>query len=100
MYVWSKLQNVNIQPLLGVVLFQGELGVVSPWMEQGDLDQYLRDQVGFDRYKMVSQTLPALQILSKWFVVCSIGFRRVVSSQCWDGRPRFIEVINQLLIIK
>lgn len=51
--MWSKLQHSNVQSLLGVVTFQGELGMVSPWMEQGDLDQYIKDHPNVERYQLV-----------------------------------------------
>ena len=53
MYIWSKLQHVNIQPLLGVVMFQGELGMVSPWMEHGDLGKYIETNSNVERYQLV-----------------------------------------------
>ncbi|KAF8597462.1 kinase-like protein [Ceratobasidium sp. AG-I] len=62
MYMWSKLQNHNVQALLGVVVFQGELGVVSPWMELGDLDQYLKDHTNLDKYWLVRRALPLLSV--------------------------------------
>ena len=71
MYIWSKLQNPNVQALLGVVVFQGELGVVSPWMKFGDLDQYLKDHADLDRYKFVREAQPS--ILSTFQLGCSVS---------------------------
>lgn len=52
-YVWSRLNHVNVQQLLGVVVFQGGLGMVSPWMELGNLQQYIEDHPLVERYPMV-----------------------------------------------
>ncbi|KAF8594853.1 hypothetical protein BDV93DRAFT_409078, partial [Ceratobasidium sp. AG-I] len=40
-YVWSKARHENVQELSGVIMFQGHLGMVSPWMENGNLQKYL-----------------------------------------------------------
>ncbi|KAG8740916.1 hypothetical protein FRC10_003575 [Ceratobasidium sp. 414] len=50
LYVWSKTKHENVQQLLGVVVFQGHLGMVSPWMDNGNLEEYIRKYPGADRY--------------------------------------------------
>ncbi|KAG8688953.1 hypothetical protein FRC11_004433 [Ceratobasidium sp. 423] len=42
-YNWSKLVHPNVQQLMGVVMFQDRLGMVSRWMEYGSLRDFLRD---------------------------------------------------------
>ncbi|KAG8757198.1 hypothetical protein FRC11_004728 [Ceratobasidium sp. 423] len=34
-YNWSKLDHENVNKLMGVIMFQERLGMVSEWMEQG-----------------------------------------------------------------
>ncbi|CAE6410800.1 unnamed protein product [Rhizoctonia solani] len=41
-YAWSKLYHQNVHELLGVTMFRGRLGMVSKWMGNGNLSQYLR----------------------------------------------------------
>ncbi|KAF8596178.1 kinase-like protein, partial [Ceratobasidium sp. AG-I] len=52
LYMWSKAKHNNIQELLGVILFQGRLGMVSLWMANGNLQSYLRRNPGVDRYPL------------------------------------------------
>lgn len=56
MYIWSKLRHPNVQALLGIVIFQGELGMVSPWMEHGNLAKYLLENPNVERYGLVCLT--------------------------------------------
>lgn len=53
LYIWSKVEHMNVQKLIGVIMFQGRLGMISPWMEKGDLRKYLRSHPGADRYQLV-----------------------------------------------
>ncbi|KAG8792909.1 hypothetical protein FRC12_004495 [Ceratobasidium sp. 428] len=41
LYAWSKLKHEHVLPLLGVVNYRGSIGLVSPWMHNGSLPQYL-----------------------------------------------------------
>lgn len=59
-YFWSRLRHVNVQQLLGIVIFRGGLGMVSPWMERGDLRQYIDEHPNVDRYPLVCPTLAML----------------------------------------
>ena len=52
-YSWSKLQHPNVQLLLGIIIFQGKLGMVSPWMEQGHLQRYIAVHPNVERYSLV-----------------------------------------------
>ncbi|CAE7114213.1 unnamed protein product [Rhizoctonia solani] len=53
LFYWSRMQHRNIHELMGVVLFRGQyLGMVSEWMENGNLQKYLRNHPGADRYQL------------------------------------------------
>ncbi|KAG8731858.1 hypothetical protein FRC10_001400, partial [Ceratobasidium sp. 414] len=52
LYVWSKIKHQNVQELMGIVVFQGRLGMVSPWMENGNLAEYVQRYPGVDRYEL------------------------------------------------
>ena len=55
LYYWSRMEHKNIHKLMGVILFKDEyLGMVSEWMENGNLHNYLRKHPGADRYQLVS----------------------------------------------
>ncbi|KAG8740919.1 hypothetical protein FRC10_003578 [Ceratobasidium sp. 414] len=51
-YTWSKAQHKNVQELLGVIMFQGQLGMVSPWMDNGNLEEYIRKNPDVDRHDL------------------------------------------------
>lgn len=53
LWMWSKTKHVNVQELSGIILFQGQLGMVSPWMDHGNLQEYLRKHLDVDRYQLV-----------------------------------------------
>ncbi|CAE6425524.1 unnamed protein product [Rhizoctonia solani] len=54
-YHWSKLDHENVNKLMGVIMFQERLGVVSEWMEYGNLRQYLNRNPGANRLKLCIQ---------------------------------------------
>ncbi|CAE6465996.1 unnamed protein product [Rhizoctonia solani] len=41
LYVWSKCRHPNIQELIGITEHRGHIAMVSPWMENGDLNRFL-----------------------------------------------------------
>ncbi|KAG8729729.1 hypothetical protein FRC10_003487 [Ceratobasidium sp. 414] len=52
LYTWSKAKHKNVQELLGVIMFQGQLGMVSPWMDNGNLEEYIQKNPGVDRHDL------------------------------------------------
>ncbi|CAE7174463.1 unnamed protein product [Rhizoctonia solani] len=53
LHYWSQMEHKNIHRLMGVILFKDEyLGMVSEWMENGDLHKYLRYHPTTDRYQL------------------------------------------------
>ncbi|KAG9101946.1 hypothetical protein FRC06_002458, partial [Ceratobasidium sp. 370] len=63
LYVWSKTKHKNVQQLLGVVVFRGHLGMVSPWMDNGNLEEYIRKYPGADRYGLCVQVARGVSYL-------------------------------------
>lgn len=53
LYNWSKARNDNIQQLLGIVMFQERLGMVSIWRLNGNMQQYIEKNPGVERYPLV-----------------------------------------------
>ncbi|CAE6433640.1 unnamed protein product [Rhizoctonia solani] len=61
-YTWSRMAHPNIHPLMGIIIFKGhQLGMVSQWMENGSLREYMRRNPWFDRYQMCMQVASALK---------------------------------------
>lgn len=52
---WSKARHENIQELLGIVMHQDRLGMVSLWMHNGNLQQYIEKNPNVDRYPLCLQ---------------------------------------------
>ncbi|KAH7338742.1 kinase-like domain-containing protein [Rhizoctonia solani] len=60
-YLWSRLVHPNVHQLTGVIIFKGYyLGMVSQWMENGDLREYMRKDPDFDRYQTCIQVTKGL----------------------------------------
>ncbi|CAE6461817.1 unnamed protein product [Rhizoctonia solani] len=53
LYSWSKTQHNNVLELFGLAHFRGNIVMISPWMEFGDLRDYLKQNPGVDRLSMV-----------------------------------------------
>lgn len=53
LYTWSRCQHPNVLRLLGLVEFRDQIGMVSDWVEEGNLPSYLSSHPEADRYQMV-----------------------------------------------
>lgn len=69
-YMWSQLRHPNVQELLGIIVFQDGLGMVSPWMEQGNLQQYIEAHPEAARHPFVCATSTTVYPIS--YVVSSV----------------------------
>ncbi|CAE6462405.1 unnamed protein product, partial [Rhizoctonia solani] len=54
-YSWSKLDHENVNKLLGITIFRERLGMVSEWMENGNLRQYIRRNNDVNRHELCIQ---------------------------------------------
>ncbi|QRV82259.1 Serine/threonine-protein kinase [Ceratobasidium sp. AG-Ba] len=52
MYTASKLIHPNVIRVTGLVLFHNSLAIISPWMENGIITQYLTNNPEVDRCKL------------------------------------------------
>ncbi|KAG9122903.1 hypothetical protein FRC07_000526 [Ceratobasidium sp. 392] len=50
LYYWSKLKHENVLGLLGFAMFQGQLAMISRWMENGTLNDFIRKHPEEDRW--------------------------------------------------
>ncbi|CAE6512592.1 unnamed protein product [Rhizoctonia solani] len=62
-YNWSKLVHQNVHQLMGVVMFQGRLGMVSEWMEYGSLREYAKHHACVDRFPLYIQVATGLSYI-------------------------------------
>ncbi|KAJ3562183.1 hypothetical protein NP233_g9738 [Leucocoprinus birnbaumii] len=66
----SLLSCPNIEPLLGVFLYDdGNVGLVSPWTECGDLSQHLKANPDADRIRLILDVASGLQYLHQHNVI-------------------------------
>ncbi|KAG8699584.1 hypothetical protein FRC08_005212 [Ceratobasidium sp. 394] len=63
LYVWSKYQHLNLLELFGFAQFRGRIAMVSPWMENGNLSQYVSRNPGVDRCRLCVQVCEGLTYL-------------------------------------
>ncbi|KAF8598349.1 kinase-like protein, partial [Ceratobasidium sp. AG-I] len=63
LYMWSKAKHENVHELMGIVMFQGRLGMISPWMENGNLQEYILKNPDVDRYKLCSDVAAGVEYL-------------------------------------
>ncbi|CAE7082735.1 unnamed protein product [Rhizoctonia solani] len=65
---WSKLDHPNILEFLGLAVFQGQLVMVSPWMQCGDVVEYAK-QRGVNRCSLCLQLSSAVAYMHGMHVV-------------------------------
>ncbi|QRV94408.1 Tyrosine kinase family catalytic domain protein [Ceratobasidium sp. AG-Ba] len=52
LYTWSKCKHVNVQPLLGLAMFRGQVGMIAEWELSGSMPEYLDQHPDVDRCVM------------------------------------------------
>ncbi|KAG9082157.1 hypothetical protein FRC06_005195, partial [Ceratobasidium sp. 370] len=62
-HAWAKCDHENVLELFGLVQHRGKLAVVSPWMENGNLRQYLSKKPDVDRLDLCLQITKGLAYL-------------------------------------
>ncbi|CAE7103955.1 unnamed protein product [Rhizoctonia solani] len=64
LFLWSRMDHPNIHRLQGVSLFRDwYLGVVSEWMDNGNLYQHLRKYPDADRYQLCADVASGLEYM-------------------------------------
>ncbi|CAE6441168.1 unnamed protein product, partial [Rhizoctonia solani] len=63
-YYWSRMNHPHVHQLRGVLKFRENcLGMVSEWMDNGNLREYIRKNDNVDRYEMIHGDLKAINVL-------------------------------------
>ncbi|CAE6501152.1 unnamed protein product [Rhizoctonia solani] len=64
LYLWSRMSHPNIHRLQGVILFRDQyLGMVSEWMDNGNLHEYLLKHPEADRYQLCIHVASGLEYM-------------------------------------
>ncbi|CAE6440093.1 unnamed protein product [Rhizoctonia solani] len=69
LHTWSKCNHPNVMPLLGLAEFRGRIGMVSPWMWNGNLPCYLEKTKGVNRHHLCVQICEGLSYLHRIGIV-------------------------------
>ncbi|KAF8602916.1 kinase-like protein [Ceratobasidium sp. AG-I] len=69
LYAWSKCKHRNIAELLGMAAFRNQIAMVSPWMTNGTMPQYLNQNPSACRFKISIQIAMAVEYLHSIDVV-------------------------------
>ncbi|KAF8593330.1 kinase-like protein [Ceratobasidium sp. AG-I] len=62
-YMWSKAKHPNVHELMGIMMFQERLGMVSMWMDNGNLRDYIRENPSVNRYRLCGQIAAGVSYL-------------------------------------
>ena len=58
--VWKALRHPNVLPLLGVTMTENQFVMVSEWMTNGSINEYVRAEINADRLELVCFPLRVL----------------------------------------
>ncbi|QRV89080.1 kinase domain protein [Ceratobasidium sp. AG-Ba] len=95
LYTWSRLKHKNIVELLGLAEFRNHIAMVSPWMENGTLLQYIKRCPNADRYQLCVDIIGGVTYLhengtvhgdikSSNVVVCREGVAKLTDFGCTE----------------
>ncbi len=63
--MWSRLSHPNVLPFYGIYKVDERLGsvcLVSPWMESGNVNEYLKEQPEAPRLPLVRRSVCLLRV--------------------------------------
>ena len=56
---WKALNHPNVLPLLGVTMDKDQFVMMSEWMVNGNINEYIKTHKGVDRFELVRFTRTA-----------------------------------------
>ncbi|KAF9257177.1 kinase-like protein [Marasmius fiardii PR-910] len=83
--LWTQLNHPNILPFLGVntMLFPGKLALVTPWMVNGSITEFLKVNPDYDKLRAISEIAAGIMYLHSHNIVhgCIKGSDILVDEQ-------------------
>ncbi|KAG8697578.1 hypothetical protein FRC08_006441 [Ceratobasidium sp. 394] len=95
-HAWSKCDHKNVLALFGLAQHRGRLAIISPWMENGTLPEYVAKRPEVDRLDLCLQITEGLEYLHKGDMIHGDlkGYNILVSE---DGVPKLADFGNTKL---
>jgi hypothetical protein len=63
---WKTLRHPNVLPLIGVTMSETQFAMISDWMENGNINEFVKAHPGANRLELVGisfmVSLPSLHI--------------------------------------
>ncbi|CAE6417995.1 unnamed protein product [Rhizoctonia solani] len=60
LYNWFKAKHRNVLELYGIALYNGQIAMISPWMDNGNLRNYVNSRPEVNRWAMCCQVAEGL----------------------------------------
>lgn len=51
--MWKFLRHPNILPLIGVTMSEARFAMISDWMTNGNINEFVKTHPGVDRFGLV-----------------------------------------------
>ena len=77
---WRSLRHPNVLPLLGVMMTGNQFSMVSEWMTNGNINQFVKAHQDANRFELVSRLL---KLLTSSIIVD--GLMALVVERCREG---------------
>ncbi|KAG9082428.1 hypothetical protein FS749_006848 [Ceratobasidium sp. UAMH 11750] len=65
LYIWSRLKHDNVLPLLGLAQYRDQMAMISPWMDNGTLLEYIERNPTVDRCQLFIEISEGMAYLHK-----------------------------------
>ena len=65
---WRHLRHPHILPLLGVNIERHQLAMISEWMDNGNINEYVKGHEGVNRVQLVSNDITSRGDKRNWLI--------------------------------
>ena len=85
---WKALRHPNVLPLLGVIMTENEFSMVSEWMPNGNINQFVAAHRGANRFELVRflfELLHSSPVADDCVVTIAGRYRKGLDLYAWPG---------------